>query len=143
VFAIAFFLFPGDRQARPWLPGRMIPRRTSVLEKINLSNGAVLLCEPVAGAEVVAAGLWFLHGSRDEGPDEQGFSHFLEHMVFKGTSRRTARDIAIDIDRVGGVLNAATEKEVTSIYASVPPGALRGRARRHLRHRLRRHPAGG
>jgi predicted Zn-dependent peptidase len=91
-----------------------------VLEKINLSNGAVLLCEPVAGAEVVAAGLWFLHGSRDEGPDEQGFSHFLEHMVFKGTSRRTARDIAIDIDRVGGVLNAATEKEVTSIYASVP-----------------------
>jgi predicted Zn-dependent peptidase len=91
-----------------------------VLTHLTLKNGAELLCEPVPGSEVTALGFWFLHGSRDETPDEQGFSHFLEHMIFKGTSRRTPREIACDVDRVGGVLNAATEKEVTSVYASVP-----------------------
>ncbi len=91
-----------------------------MIEQIKLSNGAVLLCEPVEGSEAVAAGFWFLHGSRDERPGEEGFSHFLEHMIFKGTGRRNAREIACDIDRVGGILNAATEKEITSIYASVP-----------------------
>jgi predicted Zn-dependent peptidase len=91
-----------------------------VLETIMLSNGAVLLCEPVAGSEAAAVGFWFLHGSRDEGRGEEGFSHFLEHMIFKGTARRTPRQIACEIDRVGGLLNAATEKEVTSVYASVP-----------------------
>ncbi len=91
-----------------------------MIEQMKLSNGAILLCEPVEGSEVVAAGFWFLHGSRDEQPGEEGFSHFLEHMIFKGTGKRNAREIACDIDRVGGILNAATEKEITSIYASVP-----------------------
>jgi predicted Zn-dependent peptidase len=91
-----------------------------MLDQIKLSNGAVLLCETVPGSEVAAVGFWFLHGSRDERTGEEGFSHFLEHMIFKGTGRRNARQIACEVDRLGGILNAATEKEVTSIYASVP-----------------------
>ncbi len=91
-----------------------------MLEHLQLTNGIELLCEPVEGSEVAALGFWFLHGSRDEQAEEEGFSHFLEHMIFKGTGRRTPREIACEVDRVGGVLNAATEKEVTSVYASVP-----------------------
>jgi predicted Zn-dependent peptidase len=91
-----------------------------LLERITLSNGTTLLCEPVPHVEAVAIGFWFLHGSRDETADERGFSHFLEHMIFKGTPRRNPSDIALEIDRVGGAINAATEKEITSVYTSVP-----------------------
>ncbi|RPJ05612.1 MAG: insulinase family protein, partial [Spirochaetaceae bacterium] len=79
-----------------------------------------LLLETVPGSEVIAVGIWFLNGSRDEGPLEEGFSHFIEHMLFKGTERLTPYSIACDIDRVGGSINAFTEREVTAVHTTVP-----------------------
>src|ERR1700734_3007242 len=69
--------------------------------------------------ETAALGVWVHSGSRDEHHDEHGISHFLEHMAFKGTQRRTARQIAEEIEAVGGDLNAATGAESTAYYARV------------------------
>jgi predicted Zn-dependent peptidase len=69
--------------------------------------------------ETASLGVWVGSGSRDERPDEHGISHLLEHMAFKGTSRRTARQIAEEIEAVGGDLNAATSAETTAYYARV------------------------
>jgi predicted Zn-dependent peptidase len=91
----------------------------------KLPNGTHLLLEPVDRTDTLCIGFWFLHGSRDEGPGEYGFSHFLEHMLFKGTRRRTALTIAQEIDRVGGIINAFTEKEATCIYVILPKEHLR------------------
>lgn len=91
----------------------------------RLANGALLLLEPVDRTDTLCIGFWFLHGSRDEGPRERGFSHFLEHMLFKGTARRNALAIAQEIDRVGGIINAFTEKETTCVYAIIPREHLR------------------
>ena len=86
----------------------------------RLASGALLLLEPVDRTDTLCIGYWFLHGSRDERPGEEGFSHFLEHMLFKGTGKRTALQIARDVDRVGGIINAFTEKEATCIYVILP-----------------------
>jgi predicted Zn-dependent peptidase len=86
----------------------------------KLANGATLLLEPVDRTDTLCIGFWFLHGSRDEGPTERGYSHFLEHMLFKGTAKRSSLDIAREIDRVGGIINAFTEKETTCIYTIIP-----------------------
>lgn len=86
----------------------------------KLANGATLLLEPVDRTDTLCIGFWFLHGSRDEGESERGYSHFLEHMLFKGTARRSALTIAQEIDRVGGIINAFTEKEVTCVYVIIP-----------------------
>jgi predicted Zn-dependent peptidase len=91
----------------------------------RLANGALLLLEPVDRTDTLCIGFWFLHGSRDESPKERGFSHFLEHMLFKGTARRSALAIAQDIDRVGGIINAFTEKEATCVYAIIPREHMR------------------
>jgi predicted Zn-dependent peptidase len=91
----------------------------------RLANGATLLLEPVDRTDTICIGFWFLHGSRDEGDAERGYSHFLEHMLFKGTARRSALAIAQEIDRVGGIINAFTEKEVTCVYAIMPREHLR------------------
>ena len=85
-----------------------------------LGNGARIILDPVATTDALSLGLWFLHGSRDESDGEEGFSHFLEHMVFKGTRRRSAFQIAQAIDRVGGYLNAFTEKELTCFHCLLP-----------------------
>ncbi len=85
-----------------------------------LDNGARIILEPVATTDALSLGLWFLHGSRDEKPGEEGFSHFLEHMLFKGTRTRTAFQIALAVDRVGGYLNAFTEKELTCFHCLLP-----------------------
>src|SRR4029079_19201108 len=69
--------------------------------------------------ETASLGVWVGSGSRDERPDEHGISHLLEHMAFKGTTRRTARQIAEEVEAVGGDLNAATSIESTSYYARV------------------------
>jgi len=95
-----------------------------VIETKNLANGTVLLQETVESTDTVSIGFWFTHGSRDEREGEHGFSHFLEHMLFKGTRKRTAYQIASDIDRVGGLLNAFTEKETTCFYSIVPKEAI-------------------
>jgi predicted Zn-dependent peptidase len=91
-----------------------------LIKNTQLQNGIRLLLEPVPGADIISTGFWFLHGSRDESIQEQGFSHFLEHMIFKGTDRRQTAQIAREIDRLGGGINAFTEKEVTCIYCTVP-----------------------
>jgi predicted Zn-dependent peptidase len=91
----------------------------------RLANGARLLLEPVDRTDTLCIGFWFLHGSRDERAEERGYSHFLEHMLFKGTARRTALEIAQEFDRVGGIINAFTEKETTCVYAIIPREHLR------------------
>src|SRR6266480_3148858 len=78
------------------------------VEVTRLSTGLVVVTDAMPHLETAALGVWVGSGSRDEQPDEHGISHLLEHMAFKGTSRRTARQIAEEIEAVGGDLNAAT-----------------------------------
>jgi len=91
----------------------------------QLASGATLLFEPVDRTDTLCIGFWFLHGSRDEAPGQRGYSHLLEHMLFKGTAKRSALSIAQEIDRVGGIINAFTEKETTCVYTIIPREHLR------------------
>lgn len=86
----------------------------------RLESGIRVILEPVEHTEVASLGFWLLHGSRDEEESTRGFSHFLEHMLFKGTQKRTAYQIAQQIEQVGGYLNAFTEKELTCFYCTLP-----------------------
>jgi predicted Zn-dependent peptidase len=88
-------------------------------QKTLLSNGIKVITEEIPYLKSVSIGLWVATGSRDEHPHENGISHFLEHLLFKGTKRRTALDIAKEIDSVGGTLNAFTGREYTCFYAKV------------------------
>ncbi|MDP3524989.1 MAG: pitrilysin family protein, partial [Hoeflea sp.] len=85
----------------------------------TLANGVTVVTETMPHLESVALGVWVKSGSRDETASEHGIAHLLEHMAFKGTSRRSARQIAEEIENVGGELNAATSTETTSYYARV------------------------
>src|SRR5437588_9990422 len=85
----------------------------------RLSSGLAVVTDAMAHLESASLGVWVGAGSRDERPDEHGISHLLEHMAFKGTTRRTARQIAEEIEAVGGDLNAATSAETTAYYARV------------------------
>ena len=87
--------------------------------KYKQENGLTVLLEPVTGVVSVSVGLWINKGSRDERPDQYGYAHFVEHMLFKGTEKYTAGDIARNIDRVGGQHNAATNREYTCYYINV------------------------
>lgn len=89
-----------------------------------LSNGLRIVCEPVPSARSVAVGVYLATGSRDERPHERGISHFVEHMLFKGTARRDALDIVRDIEGRGGYINAETDKEYTAFYVRVLPEDL-------------------
>lgn len=91
-----------------------------MIQEFELSLGATLLVDPIEHTGTAALGFWYGHGSRDERAHEHGCSHLLEHMVFKGTSTRSASQIARDIDRVGGAINAFTDRESTCLYCSVP-----------------------
>lgn len=84
--------------------------------KTRLDNGATLLVERVPGFQSLSVGVWVSAGTRHEAADESGISHFLEHMMFKGTERRSALDIAQAIDRVGGEFNAFTSREYTCFH---------------------------
>ena len=75
------------------------------------------MSERIPHVRSVSLGIWVEAGTRDELPEENGISHFIEHMMFKGTSRRTAAEIAESLEAVGGNLNAFTGKEVTCYYA--------------------------
>src|SRR5690348_18496158 len=89
------------------------------LEISKLSNGLTVVSDPMSGLESAAVGIWVNTGSRNEEPAQMGISHMLEHMAFKGTTRRSARAIAEEIEAVGGVLNAYTSRESTAYYAKV------------------------
>lgn len=89
------------------------------LEISILSNGLTVITDPMANLESAALGVWVGTGSRNERPDQMGLSHLLEHMAFKGTTRRSARQIAEEIEAVGGYLNAYTGREQTAFHARV------------------------
>ena len=89
------------------------------VEVSKLGNGLTILTDNMPGLESASVGIWVDAGSRHETLEQQGLSHMLEHMAFKGTERRTARELAEEIEAVGGHLNAATMHENTSYYARV------------------------
>jgi predicted Zn-dependent peptidase len=84
-----------------------------------LPNGLRVISEPMPSVVSATIGIWVENGSRYETPVQNGVSHFIEHLLFKGTRKRTAAQIAEEIDAVGGVLNAFTGKEYTCYYAKV------------------------
>lgn len=90
-----------------------------MVRRSELPNGLRVLSERMPGVSSATVGIWVENGSRFESRDQGGISHFLEHLLFKGTSRRTAAQIAEEMDAVGGVLNAFTGKEYTCYYARV------------------------
>jgi predicted Zn-dependent peptidase len=87
------------------------------VEMTRLPSGLVVITDSMPHLETASLGVWVGAGSRDERADENGISHLLEHMAFKGTTRRTARQIAEEIEAVGGDINASTSGEATSYYA--------------------------
>ncbi len=89
------------------------------VEFTTLPNGLRVVTDHIPHVETASLGVWVRTGSRNERPEEHGLSHLLEHMAFKGTSRRNARRIAEEIENVGGDLNAATSHETTAYYARV------------------------
>ncbi|HEV7653628.1 MAG TPA: pitrilysin family protein [Mycobacteriales bacterium] len=90
-----------------------------VIRRTTLPGGLRVVTEQVPGARSAAVGVWVAIGSRDETPALSGASHFLEHLLFKGTRTRSALDIAVAVDAVGGDLNAFTSREHTCYYAHV------------------------
>jgi predicted Zn-dependent peptidase len=87
-----------------------------------LANGLTCVTHAMRHAETTSLGLWIGTGSREEADEEHGISHFLEHLSFKGTASRSAREIAEEIEAVGGELNAATGLETTAYFARVLKG---------------------
>ena len=85
----------------------------------TLPNGLRIVTDRIETVDTVSLGLWVDVGTRHEAPDLNGVAHFLEHMAFKGTERRSARAIAEEIEAVGGHLNAYTSRESTAYYAKV------------------------
>lgn len=84
-----------------------------------LANGVRVVTEEIPYVNSISIGIWVKVGSRYETEENNGVSHFIEHMLFKGTKKRTAKDIANSIDKIGGQLNAFTSKECTCFYAKV------------------------
>ena len=90
-----------------------------MIVKETLDNGLTLITESIPGVRSVAVGVWLKRGSRHERPDQTGISHFIEHMVFKGTKTRSAERIAEEMDSIGGHMDAFTAKEYASFHLKV------------------------
>ncbi len=99
--------------------GSTIVTEQAVYQKTVLDSGIRVVTEKIPYVRSVSLGLWTDVGSRDENDEQNGISHFLEHMVFKGTRTRSVRDIAQSLESLGGYLNAFTTKEQTCFYARV------------------------
>jgi predicted Zn-dependent peptidase len=97
----------------------VIHRRSSMINRYTCQNGVRIVLEPISTVRSVAIGVWIGTGSRNENPENNGISHFLEHMFFKGTKTRSAKEIAESFDSIGGQVNAFTSKEYTCYYAKV------------------------
>ncbi len=94
---------------------------TGMVERFTeLPNGLTIATDVVPATRSVAIGVWIAVGSRDEPAELAGVSHFLEHLLFKGTPTRSASEISRTVDRVGGDINAFTSKEYTAYYARMP-----------------------
>ena len=91
----------------------------SSVRKSVLPNGLRIVTEPIPQFSSATLGIWVENGSRFETPAQNGISHFLEHLLFKGTERRNARDLAEEIESLGGSLNAFTGREITCYHARV------------------------
>lgn len=89
------------------------------IRRTELDGGLSVLSQPVRGVRSASVGVWVRYGSAHEGPAELGVAHLLEHMVFKGTGTRSAKDIALVLERLGGSLDAYTSREHTSYQARV------------------------
>ncbi len=89
------------------------------VQRQELTNGVRVVTEHVPWASSVSIGFWIESGSRHDGPATGGLAHFVEHLLFKGTDRRTALEISQEIEAVGGMLNAETDREHTCYYAKV------------------------
>ena len=86
----------------------------------TLENGVRVVGQKIEGFRSVSVGIWIGTGSANEvAVEERGVSHFIEHMLFKGTERRTAQQIAAEMDGMGGILNAFTSKECTCYHARI------------------------
>jgi predicted Zn-dependent peptidase len=94
-------------------------KRTKVINKTVLSNGVKIITKKIPHVRSVSMGVWVNVGARDETDDQSGLSHFIEHMIFKGTARRSAYQIAKAFDAIGGHTNAFTSMEHTCYYAKV------------------------
>src|SRR5437660_9578012 len=94
------------------------------VQSTKLANGISVLTEHMPGLRSVTAGIWVRRGSRHESPELNGICHFIEHSVFKGTTRRSAHDIAIESDRLGGHLDAYTTHEMTGFAIKVADTGL-------------------
>ncbi|GKV55542.1 peptidase M16 [Sporosarcina sp. NCCP-2222] len=90
-----------------------------MLEKYTCSNGVRIVHEKLPHVRSAAIGIWVKAGSMHEGESEAGLAHFIEHMLFKGTAQRSARDIAEQFDMMGGDINAFTSKEMTCYFTTV------------------------
>ena len=90
-----------------------------MIVKESFDNGLTLITESVPGVRSVAVGVWLKRGSRHEPPEQSGISHFIEHMVFKGTKNRSAERIAEEMDSIGGHMDAFTAKEDASFHLKV------------------------
>ena len=93
-----------------------------------LPGGERVVTDRLRGVRSVALGFWIGTGSRDEPRPRAGVSHFIEHLLFKGSSRYSAQRIAELFDAMGGELNAATSRETTVLYTRVPDGHLKTRS---------------
>src|SRR5262249_3508156 len=102
--------------------GRAKRSRRMTIHETRLANGLRVVSYRMPHVETVSMGIWVGVGARHETAAEQGISHLREHMAFKGTERRTARDIAEEIEAVGGELNAATSLETTAYFSRVLAG---------------------
>jgi predicted Zn-dependent peptidase len=89
------------------------------IQTTTLPNGLRIVTDFIPHVESVNIGVWIKAGTRYEEKNYNGVAHFLEHMAFKGTERRTAHQIAEEVERVGGYLNAYTSRETTAYYARV------------------------
>ena len=90
-----------------------------MVQVIKAKNGVRIVAEQMPHVRSLSVGIWVNAGSRYETVEENGITHFIEHMLFKGTKNRTARQIAEEFDRIGGEINAFTSKEHTCYYAKV------------------------
>src|SRR5579885_773776 len=93
--------------------------RTRDIHRATLGNGIRVITEKMPHVRSVSVGIWIGTGSREEAPQETGISHFIEHMVFKGTKNRSAEQIARSVDSIGGGLDAFTSKELVSYNVKV------------------------
>lgn len=96
-----------------------------MIERFTLSNGLRVIAERMSHLRSASIGVWVKAGSMLELPEQNGLSHLMEHMAFKGTESRTAKELAIQMDAIGGQMNAATSKLYTTYYAKVCSADLR------------------